>query len=268
MRNEQLIEKIKELKTQNPEAMVESLPAYQQLLAEYANAQVTSAVKAEKDKLYGTIEDFKKKNGDLSSKNAELSTQVTDYTSKFEGLTKKVETFIAPPTPSSQKELTTQQKYELNAQQQAGLTPEQVNDMLDKKFNEELPNIIQNSLKPLMESQQSLQVSNVTDYKNSRLKELGDSVIPEMILGSTKEEIESSIEASKQVRARFTQPDTTTNQTPPTPQTPQVVPPTPTSVTPTPPSSSALQQMKSMSGMDFAKNREQLLNELKGSIAQ
>lgn len=267
MLHEQLIEKIKELKAQNPEAMVETLPAYQQLLVEYANSQVSSAVKAEKDKLYGTIEDFKKKNGELSSKNAELSTKVTDYTSKFEDLTKKVETFIAPETPK-QKELTAQQVAELNKQQQAGLTPEQVNDMLDKKFNDELPNIIQNSLKPLMDVQSNLQQSTLADYKNARLKELGDAVIPEMISGTTKEEIESSIEASKQVRARFTTPDTTTNQTPPTPQTPQVMPPTPTSVTPTPPSSSALGQMKSMSNMDFAKNREQLLNELKGSIAQ
>lgn len=285
MKIEQLNARLNELIAQNPDVPVTEIPGYQEAITEYTTSNVSNAVQAEKSKLYGTIDDFKKKNADLSEKNAQLSTQVSDYTNKFQDLSAKVEQFTMAPITSDkykQEELTPQQVAELNKQQVQGLTPEQVQAMMDKKFNEELPQIIQNSLKPVLDTTANIQQETLQSYKDNRLKELGDSVIPEMVTGNTKEEIEASIEASKAVRTRFATPNTPPTpgtppsegtpapqvQTPtPTPApTPTPTPPSPTPVTPTPPSSSALDGVKGMNMQDFGQNRDALLKELQAAV--
>lgn len=269
--------KLKELQAQTPNVPANELPGFEALMTEYANASTANAVKTEKDKLYGTIEDFKKKNSELTQSNARLTTQVADYNSKFEDLTKKVEGLIPPVTSANYKpgELTPKEVADLNKQQQQGLTPEQVQAMLDKKFQEELPKIIQNSLKPLVDVQSSLHQESVDTYRETRLKELGDTVIPELVTGNNKEEIEASIALSIATRSRYAVPQTITPPitAPITPQVqapvaPVVAPPSFTQVTSTPPSTSPLDALKGMSGAEFSKNRETLLKELQGLVTK
>jgi hypothetical protein len=284
------------LQTANPGVQLTHLPRYSELMTQYTNAQtqaaVSTAVKSEKDKLYKTIDTYKADLVTANGDKARLSAQVNDYNTKFQNISQQ---FAPQPNNPAQPEPMapiTSQNFtpqnptmadvdRLNKAQMAGISPQQFQEMMDKKFNETLPNMIQEAVKPLMEAQQNLSQQTVESYKETRLKELGDTVIPEMITGSSKEEIEQSIQNSVAVRTRYnTQnapqqvPPTHTPQvaqqqyvapTPtPAPQIPQpnAVPPAQTPITQTPPQASLVDNVKAMSSDDYAKHRAQMMSEL------
>lgn len=70
-------------------------------------------------------------------------------------------------------------------------------------FAKQLPETLQKQIAPISEVIQGLKQKEVSDYREARIRELGDAIIPELVVGDTKEAIDASIEHSKGIRAKY-----------------------------------------------------------------
>jgi len=145
------------------------------------------------------------------------------------------------------------------------LTEDAIKQFIAAAINNSLPQLVEAKLNPVLEQVNSIQTLTVNDYKNRKMTELGELIIPEMITGKTVAEIDASIESSKAVRARFA---TTQNGQTPATQTPAtttgvitpVVPVTPTPTTTAMPNAGGdVINVSEMSMQDYAKQRDIIL---------
>jgi hypothetical protein len=173
-------------------------------------------------------------------------------------------------------EMTTLQEPEPEPKDESeSLKKQDVAKMISDAFNTNLPDILKTTLEPFTKKLSSIQEGTVEEYRNRKLKELGDDVIPQMVQGSTKEAIDKSIATAKEVRRLYgnthpknelTTSASTTNLGNITNTPSQVDPkntiqtPTTTSTTAKPPEKQV--NIKGMDDASFAKNREKLAKEI------
>ena len=138
---------------------------------------ISKARKEEKDKLYPQIEGYKKQVADMTTLHNNTLLEMANKDKTIEELENKVkELSETKATPEDVDQLTNQiQTLQLENQQ---LKESQVNV-------EELTNQINATWE-------------VKLYREQKLREVGNTVIPELVNGNTKEEIDQSIELSQQ----------------------------------------------------------------------
>lgn len=126
-------------------------------------------------------------------------------------------------------------------------------------------------LKPLSDKTEAITVTQVEAYRNKLIMENQDSIIPEIVKGSTIEELDIALAASKELFGKYA----AKNGTPPvvepivTPQavvTPVVEPIVEISVPNTPPANPPTTDVSKISMDEYAKNRSRLLAELDNVI--
>ena len=146
---------------------------------------IANARKQEKDKLYPTIANLEKENKNLVEKNNKHLLTIGEKDARI----KELEGEINALKDSSNK---TESEKEVELRKEI----QKLNDTIaDLKANTVSREDIENEIKAEYE---------VKLYRESKLRELGNTVIPELIIGNTKEEIDSSIEVSKQRYSEIT----------------------------------------------------------------
>lgn len=221
-----------------------------------------SVGKVEKAKLYSTIEGLKKQLTESESKINALAQNKTSVPpqeptinaskieAKTQGVTKEsIKTALE--SVNSKTELTVENIAETMA------------NMFNSTLENALPAMFEKYVKPIAEKTSLLERETLTQYREKRLAEVGDTVIPEMVVGDSKEEIEKSIEKASQIRSRYR-----TQQV--IPQTPaeqkvaeQQAPPAPPSIPLYPTPEERELNIRGMTDEDFAKNRDSLQSKLK-----
>ena len=168
-----------------------------------------------------------------------------------------------------------------NAPQQTpqpnGFNQEHIAEMMAQMFNERVPQILKAQLDPFTEQLTAIRNESLEAYRSRRLAELGNTIIPELVKGVSKEEIEASIEVSKSVMSRFSPtPPTPPQQEPPQqaaqqqaaqPQQPtyQRTPPPPVIIPNGAQNGVGVADVKNLSMSEYAAQREQMLRNL-GSL--
>jgi hypothetical protein len=76
---------------------------------------------------------------------------------------------------------------------------EQLAAMVSAAFNKVIPKI----LEPLQSKINDLEKGRVAEYKQQRLKELGGSIIPELVEGNSIEEIDASIKLAQELAKKY-----------------------------------------------------------------
>jgi hypothetical protein len=147
-----------------------------------------------------------------------------------------------------------------------GMTKEEVAGMIASVFNEKMPNLLQTQLSPIMEQLNDVKLENVEQYRNRKLLELGNTVIPELVKGATKEQVDASIVEATSIAAKYAVAQTAT-PVQPTSTAPTTVQPTVTTPTQTPTPTSVTREPNyaNMSQADYAKSREAILAGLQAS---
>jgi predicted RNase H-like nuclease (RuvC/YqgF family) len=142
---------------------------------------ISKARKEEKDKLYPQIETYKKKNNDLLLVVGERDKEITDLKKEVETLksTNKTLEDGLKDGKASNKELT-DAKLEI--------------DRLKKALED-----------ATVEHENKLSSIKLENYKTQKIAEAQGQLIPELVTGNTEEEINASLEASKQRYAQITQ---------------------------------------------------------------
>jgi hypothetical protein len=101
------------------------------------------------------------------------------------------------------------------------LTEAALESYLAKSFNTHVPKLLEKQLKPLFDSVTELKSEGVAQYKARLLKENTDNIIPEMLKGTTKAELDAALVEAKAVHLKYFKkedskapantPNTTTN---------------------------------------------------------
>jgi hypothetical protein len=168
----------------------------------------------EKDKLYDTLESYKK-DITLLRQDLEKVTKAQQPTtpkpqtqpvqqSNFDNPNKHT---ITSEDYRNDQPLTSaqvvQHKEALENPKVMNMTPEQIQEALGNVFKHNLPLVLNEALKPINERLQRFEQESLNQYRERKLQELGDQVIPDLVKGSTIEEIDQSIELSRQLRNRY-----------------------------------------------------------------
>lgn len=211
--------------------------------------------KTEKNKLYDTIETLK--------------TQVATLQKEKEAIqTSSAALPVPTPKPLENPPSTTEIRNQLKASD-SPITMDEVNNLLHKKFTEDLPAILQNLLKPVTDELNATKAEQVRLYRNRRLLELGDAVVPELVVGNTPDEVEQSIASSALIRQRYAA--VSTPVTPVTPVIPvsQFTPPPAAPIIPRIPFQDEQQlSVKNLSDKEFAAQRDNLYSKIKAEAGQ
>jgi hypothetical protein len=140
---------------------------------------ITKARKEEKDKLYPQIKDLKKANEDLTEKNNKNLLSVESKDKEIADLKAKIEELQTSTSKSDSDAVKTLKKEvkDLKAT---------IADMETTKVNVEE---IEGRIKDEYE---------VRLYREQKLREAGEGVIPELVTGLTKEDIDASVKASQE----------------------------------------------------------------------
>lgn len=244
--------------------------------------QITAAVsQTEKKKLYDTIESYKKSNSDLSQKNTQLNTEIIRLSSQ-QTQPPVQNTPVANPQPvvPGQQLYTDANGAPVKNPDGTYVTKDDVAEILSSVFNSKLPEVLQRSLAPFQDRLASLESVSLQEYRNKLLAQHGDSIMPELVKGNTKEELDASVALAKELRQKYgtpvvQQPVQTvvvpdTNQPAPVAQPgagdptqqQQTVMPRPSKSAPPADRGPLVDKLKNMNNEDFAKNREKMLAEL------
>lgn len=145
---------------------------------------IAKARKEEKDKLYPQIDGYKKQVADMTTLHNNTLLEMASKDKMIEDLQKQI------------KELS-----------ETKATPEDVNQLANQIQTLQLEN---QALKEAQVDVEALTQSinsewEVKLYREQKLREVGNVVIPELVSGNTKEEIDNSIELSKQRYAEIVQ---------------------------------------------------------------
>lgn len=133
---------------------------------------IAKARKEEKDKLYPEITSLKSKNNDLLLVIGERDKKIAELDSKISELEKQVEESTGKVSASKSKEI---------SELRATISKLEADLEISKRDTEEI------------KTRSELEL-----YKVTKISQAGAEVIPELVSGSTREEIDAAIEASKQ----------------------------------------------------------------------
>lgn len=275
--NVKVIREGKQVEVSHTEATPEEMQAH-------LDAQITTARKSEKDKVYETI-------NTLKTEKQTISTQLQEANQKLQ----QVSTPNQPQTTPNQVTEPTTAAAQQHQQPQQTTSPNTIpSDLVEKVIAGMTEKVIvpmQNRIAELAAQVTNTQQETVADYRQRRLSELGDSVIPEIVSGNSREEIEQSINKAKEVRAKYsttpTPPATTTppaggasaatTTTPPagggSPENPlgiptnRVIPPSPP-LMPDPNNPNAVLDYSKMSPAEYAQHRNKILAENGATASQ
>lgn len=140
---------------------------------------IAKARKEEKDKLYGQLQAKDSKINDLTEKNNNLMLKVGEQEAVIKALQKNL---------ASAKE----GGAKIESEEIAKLTKERDN------LASEIEALKNNALDPKDIENRVREEYEVKMYRLEKLHQEGSNLIPELVLGSTKEEIDASIEVAKQ----------------------------------------------------------------------
>lgn len=141
---------------------------------------ISKARKEEKEKLYPKISTLEKEKKDLIEKHNSSLLTIGELQSKIEKLSKKEETLDT--TKEEDKDLKAlkialeEKELELKTLLETTESVEDVEERVRKAISEEY---------------------EVKLYREQKLRQVGDNIIPELVMGTTKEEIDKSIEISQ-----------------------------------------------------------------------
>lgn len=238
---------------------------------------IKAAASIERRKLYSSMQSLQEQNEELSQK--VVATPATPSVQQVTSAT--VEASQNPETRllNQNKAIKTTMENEKN---KGGVSREEVHEILNEAFTKTLPEILRSQLAPVTETISNIQKQTIEEYRNARIAELGDTIIPELVEGNTKDEIEVSIIKSRTLRAKYNAPapapaateqppiQTSTQQlAPQTVQVPAVTVQAPVTPAPTVPpatpnaSDKNLPDFTKMSADEFGKNRESLAKSLR-----
>lgn len=142
---------------------------------------IAKARKEEKDKMYKTVEDLKKQTKSLTDIHNKTLLDVASKDNKIAELEKQIKDLKKQKATPEDVEKLTRTVQELQIENQ---------NLKDSQVNVE-------ELKQKIDSEWEVKL-----YREQKLREVGNTVIPELVTGATKEEIDASIEVSQQ---RFTE---------------------------------------------------------------
>lgn len=177
---------------------------------------------------------------------------------KFAELQKKVEELTVQGIPPS-----------LNIQEIVDALKGSIETVIDTKFTE-----MQGALKPVIDKTEADAKQAIENYREKLLKDNEGACIPELVKGSTKEELDRTLAESKTIYQQYGLKPAST--APPAPANVPAVPDVPAPQRPTAPPaapahparafSSQLENVKNLSPEEFAKKRESLLGELQAEV--
>lgn len=148
---------------------------------------ISKARKEEKDKLYPQIDGLKKDKDALVEKcNTHLLT-IAGKDEKIQELLGEIEKMKTSKGTSESEELA-------NLRKENKKLEKQIKDMQDNAIN---PEEFEKKIREQVSGEYEIKL-----YREEKLRETGDACIPELVFGSTKEEIDASLEKSKE---RYTQ---------------------------------------------------------------
>lgn len=238
---------------------------------------VASVASIEKDKLYNRLEDANRKYQDLEKRLQELAQATPQPQSQAQSQSPTT----SSPSPSSPASVYRQLPPETSTSSQE-ITP----DMLRRLYADMLQNFnttLEEKLTPIINTVKGLQEESLDEYRSRRIAESGDTIVPELVRGSNKSEIDNSLEESKKVRQRYlaSQSAAATQQSPVNTgvqTSAQTVPPTNAAVPPAQPAPVVVQtrqtpderklNIKNMSMEEFQKERQRLQEELRIAASQ
>ena len=164
-------------------------------LATLKNADGTTTFDASKDPVFQTfLEKFKLTQTELAHLK---QTQETDAATKSE---KEKDTEVTKKETQNKK--ITHQTDNMEIADKF-LTEAALESYLAKSFNTHVPKLLEKQLKPLFDSVTELKSEGVAQYKARLLKENSDNIIPEMLKGSTKAELDAALVEAKAVHLKY-----------------------------------------------------------------
>lgn len=265
---EQLLELLKAVQLQEGSSPVDL--SLHPVIGEALKKAIAHGAQTEKTKLYNERNGLK---GQVSTLNNELTAlraqqqQALQTAPAQSGNPSSASNAPQQPGNTTTDQLLAQVLAKLNTQQDqptnGGITKEDLAGMLSTTVNQVLPGL----LSPLQEKLAALEKGNLEEYRQRRLAELGDAVIPELVKGGTREEIESSIEVAKGIASKYAPKAAEQNPpagTPPVATPPVVTPPA--SVTNPPANMPAIPDVSKMSDKEYAAQRDELLRKLSTQV--
>lgn len=267
---EQLLELLKAVQLQEGGTPVDL--SLHPTIGEVLKKAIAHGSQTEKAKLYNELNGLK---GQLSTATTELATLRAQQAQALQNAPAQSNPSTATNTPNtpgtSTDQLLTQVLERLGANNQnsnTGITKEDLAGMLSTTVNQVLPGLLQ----PLQEKLSTMERANLEEYRQRRLAELGDTVIPELVKGSTREEIEASIAPAREIASRYApkgggtqNPPTGTPPAAPTTQAPAVVNP-PAAVQNPPANTRLIPDVSQMSDKEYAAQREELMRKLQTAV--
>lgn len=135
--------------------------------------------KQEKDKLYPQIKKLEKENKELVEKNNANLLAIGQKESEIATLNKTIEDLKA------------------NSNKSASETEKELQKTIDN-LTKEINDLKNNTVSREDIEKEIREEYEVKLYREQKLRELGESVIPELVVGTTKEDIDKSLEASQE----------------------------------------------------------------------
>jgi len=247
-------------------------------LEAFVRSVMQSAAQVEKNKLYNTIKGLQ---DEVRSSQEEINRlRNSNIAQPVHTPLPDKSAYLGTTNGKTQYQTAETEKIKAEAraqnQQSGNLTKEDVADMINNAFRDGVPGLFKQYMEPVVQRLEKAEQEKINEYRSNRLKELGDTVIPEMVMGRTKEEIEASILAAQQIRSRYKTTEKTVPQT--TPPGQQITfPPVETPVKQvnpldnpprmTTPQEQPKENIRGMSDKEFAEKRENILANLKGEVS-
>lgn len=162
---------------------------------------IKAAASIERKKLYSSMNNLQNQNEELSQKLAIAVANPVSNPSVQQVTSTSIEAGQNPETALQNQNKAI--KATMENEKNKPVTREDVSNMLAEAFNKTLPEVLRNHLAPVAETISNIQKQTIEEYRNARIAELGDTIIPELVEGNTKDEIETSIIKSRTLRARY-----------------------------------------------------------------
>lgn len=155
----------------------EARPDIEAELKAQHDSATKKAVSTAKSELFGQLNQLKKMNQELEGKLASMASQHNDNSN--------TETPVKAETPSTTTPASTASDSDLDAKIERALSK---------------------AISPVIELIESQKAEKVQSYREQKLREFEGQLIPELVTGNSQEEIDASIEKSRQVFARYATP--------------------------------------------------------------
>lgn len=212
------------------------------------NKLIEKARADEKKKQYGKIEKMETDYAASQAKIASLEEQIATLIKKSGEPSKKEE---KPPEGGEGVKGITQEQLDAAIRAAASST-------LDRAEKEIFGPRIAQLEAQLIEAQKRDEARDLQDYRNRLIESNKDSIIPELVVGSTREELDTALISAKQVFAR-TAEALTQKQTAASAGAAGKLPPVPSVNGGAAPATGS--EVRTMSSKEFAANRDRLLAE-------